>query len=159
MQVRRISVASDRLLQHRAQTTRLAGFVSRLAAFLIDLAIVTVVVTVTNAVSLWFGRTLELPDRTMFVLFVATLLVNGLFILAYYVGFVAAAGQTPGKRIMGMRIITATGDRPAAGRALRRFFGYFLSLPLFWGYLIVLVNDRRRAFHDKFAGTYVIYDR
>lgn len=152
-------MASGGLLQHRTHTTRLAGFVSRLAAFLIDLLIVTIVVTVTNGVSLWFGRTLDLPQRTHYVLLGATMLFTGLFILVYYVGFVAAAGQTPGKRIMGTRIITVSGEPLTVGRALRRFIGYFLSLPLFWGYLMVLVNDRRRAFHDKFAGTYVIYDR
>ena len=152
-------MASRGLFRQSFVSTSHAGFVSRLAAFMIDLLIVSVIVTVTNAVSLWFGRTLDLDKLTRDFLLVITALVSLLFILSYYVGFIAAAGQTPGKRIMGLRVIMMSGEKVSVRRAARRFLGYFLSLPLFWGYLAVLVNDQRRAFHDKFAGTRVVYDK
>ena len=152
-------MASRGLFAGSSVSTRYAGFVSRLAAFMIDLLIVSVTVTVTSAVSLWFGRTLDLGKPTRDFLTAITALGNLLLIVAYYVGFVALAGQTPGKRIMGLRVIMMNGEKVSVRRSIRRYVGYFLSLPLFWGYLIVLVDDGRRAFHDRFAGTRVIYDK
>ena len=157
--MRRLDVTSRGLFRQSFVSTSHAGFVSRLAAFMIDLLIVSVVVTISNAISLWFGRTLELGKTTRDFLLVITALVNLIFILVYYVGFIAAAGQTPGKRIMGLRVIMMNGEKVSVRRSTRRFVGYFLSLPLFWGYLIVLLDDGRRAFHDKFAGTRVVYDK
>jgi uncharacterized RDD family membrane protein YckC len=41
--------------------------------------------------------------------------------------------------------------------ALRRFIGYFISGILFLGFLWVLLDSRRQGWHDKIAGTFVIY--
>jgi uncharacterized RDD family membrane protein YckC len=134
--------------------------VSRLLAFTIDLLIVVAIVTVITTLSLFLGRTLQVGRLTSVVLTVLTVGANILVVLIYYVGLpVVAAGQTLGKRTMGLRVIMTNGEQLSMWRSFRRFIGYLLSLPLFWGYLMVIVDDRRRAFHDKFAGTRVIYDR
>ena len=51
------------------------------------------------------------------------------------------------------------GGEPAAGpsAALLRFAGLILAaLPLFAGFLTILVDDRRRGVHDTLAGTVVV---
>jgi uncharacterized RDD family membrane protein YckC len=146
-----------RNLPHSA--TPYAGFVSRLVAFLIDLALVVAVVTVTGAVSTWLNSVLGLGEVTRLLLVAVTFLFNAAFCLAVYVIFTAAAGQTPGKWVMGLRVVTTDGKPMTVRLALRRLIGQALSLPLFWGYLIVLIADDRRSFADRFAGTRVIYDR
>ncbi|MFD8892183.1 RDD family protein [Streptomyces sp. NPDC059566] len=64
-------------------------------------------------------------------------------------------GRTPGKKLLGVRVLaTATLRPPTFGAALRRWLVYaLLGLP---GSLWCLVDrPRRQAWHDKAAGTYV----
>ncbi|KJY46051.1 hypothetical protein VR46_11250, partial [Streptomyces sp. NRRL S-444] len=64
-------------------------------------------------------------------------------------------GRTPGKKLLGVRVLSAATLRPPTfGAALRRWLVYaFLGLP---GSLWCLVDrPRRRGWHDRAAGTYV----
>ncbi len=49
------------------------------------------------------------------------------------------------------------GERITFWPAVRRWLGYFVSAILFLGFLWVLVDDKRQGFHDKMAGSVVIY--
>jgi uncharacterized RDD family membrane protein YckC len=74
----------------------------------------------------------------------------------YFVSFWTATGQTPGMRIMRLRVITRAGRPPSLWRSLVRLVGLVLAiLPLFAGFLPVLVDARRRALQDFLAGTVV----
>ena len=76
----------------------------------------------------------------------------------YYLFFWILMGQTPGKMLLGIRIVSLDGSRLTFWQALRRFIGYFLSaLALYAGYWWVLIDNRRQGWHDKLAGTIVIY--
>ena len=60
---------------------------------------------------------------------------------------------------MGVRIARINGQPLTIRRALLRYVGYWLSaIPLGLGFFWVLVDDRRQCWHDKLAGTYVVYD-
>jgi uncharacterized RDD family membrane protein YckC len=77
----------------------------------------------------------------------------------YFVGFWTTAGQTPGMRLLRLRVSDHAGAPPSPGRALVRFVGLLLAIiPCFAGFLPVLVDDRRRALQDFLAGTVVVYD-
>ncbi|PWK65569.1 putative RDD family membrane protein YckC [Streptomyces sp. CG 926] len=78
-----------------------------------------------------------------------------LFGILYEVLPTARWGRTPGKKLLGVRVLaTATLRPPTFGAALRRWLVYaFLGLP---GSLWCLVDrPRRQAWHDKAARTYV----
>ena len=76
----------------------------------------------------------------------------------YFVFFFATTGQTVGKAIMGLRVVTTDGKRMGVKRSFIRTVCYALSLaPLGLGFVWVLGEDRRRAWHDKIAHTYVLY--
>ncbi|MGT2528626.1 RDD family protein [Streptomyces nojiriensis] len=78
-----------------------------------------------------------------------------LFGILYEVLPTARWGRTPGKGLLGVRVLaTATLRPPRFGAALRRWLVYaFLGLP---GSLACLANrPRRQAWHDKAAKTYV----
>jgi uncharacterized RDD family membrane protein YckC len=68
-------------------------------------------------------------------------------------------GQTPGKQLMGLLVVKTDAGRVRLGAAILRWVGYWLSGILLLGYLWVLVDNRRQAFHDKPAGTLVFYCR
>jgi uncharacterized RDD family membrane protein YckC len=78
--------------------------------------------------------------------------------VAYHIFFLATAGRTPGKAFIGVRVLTSDGGRLSWPRATLRFVGYLISaLPLFAGFGWVLIDDYRQAWHDKLAGTLVVY--
>ena len=136
-----------------------AGFVTRFIAFGVDLVIINVVAA---AVALVVGLAASALGVSQ-SLVNATLGLGGLTFLlwsaGYFVTFWSTAGQTPGARLMGIRVMGAEGEpaiRPR--RAVVRLFGMALAaLPCFAGYLLVLVDDRRRGLHDRLARTVVVY--
>jgi uncharacterized RDD family membrane protein YckC len=79
-------------------------------------------------------------------------------VAAYFVTFWSTAGQTPGMRIMDLRVTSADGALPSVGRSIVRVVGLALAIiPLCAGFLPVLVDDRRRALQDFLAGTVVVH--
>jgi uncharacterized RDD family membrane protein YckC len=80
-----------------------------------------------------------------------------LWTAAYFAVFWSTTGQTPGNRLMRIRVCCADGEGLSVRRSLLRFGGLMLAaLPLFAGFLPVLVDDRRRGLHDMLAGTVVV---
>jgi uncharacterized RDD family membrane protein YckC len=148
---------------HEALLGQYAGFVTRLIAFAIDQLIVGAIVAaivllaefVTNTLGAneWFG-TEDLAGMVVTILVVVTGV--SIYIL-YDLLFWMLAGQTPGKRAMGVRIVRTDGKRLKWGNAIRRKIGYWISVVLFLGYLWVIVDNKRQAWHDHLAGTLVIY--
>jgi uncharacterized RDD family membrane protein YckC len=59
---------------------------------------------------------------------------------------------------MGLRVLTTGGGKLTVFRAFLRLVGYLVSaVPLFGGFIWVLVDDQRQGFHDKIGQTYVVY--
>jgi len=84
--------------------------------------------------------------------------INLALTLSYFTFFLGSRGQTPGKMIMGVRVVTMEGEPLSFWRSVRRFIGYMLSfLALYVGFLWILVDNNRQGWHDKLAGTIVIY--
>ncbi|MDO3625040.1 RDD family protein [Mucilaginibacter sp. BT774] len=62
-----------------------------------------------------------------------------------------------GKIICKLRVVDAAGERISFGTALGRNFGKILSGLFCWiGFLMVLWNDNRQAWHDQLAKTFII---
>jgi uncharacterized RDD family membrane protein YckC len=77
----------------------------------------------------------------------------------YFVLFWSAAGQTPGMRLLHLRVLAPDGAAPSFGRSLVRFVGLLLAIvPLFAGFVPALFSERRRALPDLLARTVVVYD-
>lgn len=162
--------------EKRAEVTLIghyAGFSSRLIAFLIDTVIIAAIFLFVSwfIVTSWNMIHLEpvvrqLEEKNLILKTLVTFitsplfysLVTFLFVVTYYVFFWTIAGQTPGKGIMGLKILPRKGGKLKLGRAILRYLGYYLSIiPLGLGVLWILVDDRRLAWHDKIAGTCVVY--
>jgi uncharacterized RDD family membrane protein YckC len=75
----------------------------------------------------------------------------------YYVLFWTFCGWTPGKLLLGLRVVAPSGAPPSLARSLARLVGYGISaLPFYLGFLWILVDPERRAWHDRIAQTRVI---
>ncbi len=85
-------------------------------------------------------------------------LFGGIFVCAaYYITFTAFKGQTIGKMVMGIKVVSTDGLPMTFEKSSIRYLGYVLScLTLGLGFLIAIWDKNNQCFHDKFAGTYVI---
>jgi uncharacterized RDD family membrane protein YckC len=131
-----------------------------MVAFVIDAAIVNgIALVVVGSVSLAlsvFGASLDdLPNTLKVVLGVGGwILLNAL----YFVGSWTLTGQTAGMRAMSIRVERRNGGRLPVWRGLLRLVGIVLAaIPLFAGYLMILVTDRRRGLQDWLAGSVVVF--
>jgi uncharacterized RDD family membrane protein YckC len=149
-----------------------AGFASRFCAFVVDVIIlnglVLMLVLGSGLLLSFLSINPLLPTAQVrlgwLTLSVSALLRNVgaiafmLLFFAYPIFFWTLAGQTPGKALIGLRVVQMNGEPLHAGRAFGRALGYWLaSLPFFLGFLWVLVDDQRRGWHDHLTNTCVIY--
>jgi uncharacterized RDD family membrane protein YckC len=135
-----------------------AGIATRAAALAIDASVIVVAFASLAAVA---GVIASLVGGLRPEWLAGILLGSGLALLAggYFVLFWSGAGQTPGMRLLHLRVRGRTGDPPSFGRAVVRAVGTLIAIvPFFAGYLPVLFDERRRGLPDFLAGTEVVYD-
>jgi len=133
-----------------------AGFVSRLAAFLVDAALVTLALRVAGWI-LSIGQHALRGFWRPFNVPAYVLASAPFFSAAFNVVFWRLYGQTPGKWLMGIRVVSLGGGRVTVAHALVRFIGYLASaLPFYAGFLWML-GPSRRGWHDHLARTEVVY--
>ena len=154
----------------RTQVVYPAGFVSRAAAFLLDLIILAGITGLTmvalNLLVAFFQATLfdalvkgtRLENFYVFVASIIDFVMSYLLILGYFAVCWSLVGFTPGMYLMGLRVVRKNGELPGFFRSLARVFLFTLSaLVFFLGFLWVIVDKRRQAWHDKIVGTYIVY--
>ena len=157
--------------KREAPSVHVVGFWKRLAAGLVDLAvIVPVALLITFIVSAIAdvhlpARNIKLYDIDMWIdLVLATnsALIMGLVLffaiaLTYLLVFHITLGRTLGMRVLKMKVIDVYGDAPSAARCVARCAGYLAGVAtLFLGFLWIGFDSEKRGLQDWIAGTYVI---
>jgi uncharacterized RDD family membrane protein YckC len=138
-------------MSDRQGQVELASVLSRLLAQILDLFWLLPLSFVLGAVaSVVNGGAMSLGGEMM------ANLIGALIVLLFW----AERQATPGKMVLGLRIVDAeTGGVPPIGRLVLRYVGYLVSaLPLGLGYLWAIWDSRRQGWHDKMAGTLVVRD-
>jgi len=149
-------LARDRL----RVTGMYAGPASRLAAFALDSVIIATLFTLVVAAAAYVIGLITsaeaAPGHARGIWWTAGL-VGWAF--TYTFTSLVIAGRTPGKAIVGLRIVAREGG-PLRPRAA---FVRVITLPvtgltLGIGFIGILLGRERRALHDILAGTAVVYD-
>lgn len=161
-----------RMPADRVMRVRVSGFPRRLAAVLIDGALLfALCVVVTTITALILGAPIPHTKEIGPDLLVAGILDRnpmavgaiGLFVgltVLYQLYFASMSGQTFGMRVCGIRLISSRGRAPGPVRGLIRVAALAISvLPGGLGWLWAIFDREHRALHDHLAGTYVILDR
>jgi uncharacterized RDD family membrane protein YckC len=135
---------------------RYAGFWIRFSAFLLDffllgLPIVIIFMLIFGAdswanASYWSFEIL-LQDLTY-------------LIITLYL-WVNWNGQTPGKRLLGIKIVTFSEYKTLNyTKALVRYIGYFIvGLTLGLGFLVIGLRNDKKGLHDLMADTCVVHEK
>jgi uncharacterized RDD family membrane protein YckC len=152
-----------------AVSVRVAGFWRRALAGLVDATLLTAIfVALDVLVSLALHQPLPRPSQLGpdYLLDVAVngnalaeigLALLGILGFLYFFIFHAVRGQTPGKKLLGLRVIDGYGNRPSLLRALLRTVAYVPSAALLaLGFLWIGFDREKRGLHDWLADTYVI---
>lgn len=152
-----------------APTFYVAGFWRRVAAGIIDLALLSpVMLFLTWLAAIITG--IQLPPANHrgldfwldMILAREPALVGGLGLAAaialiYLFLFQATTGRTLGMRALGVRVIDLYGDPPSIARSAARTGAYLASaLTLGLGFFWIGFDSEKRALHDWLAGTYVV---
>jgi len=136
---------------------RYAGFWIRFAAAVIDIILL---LAIQAGIEMGFGNPANplgqsQPNTTgwvvpQFVFFIANILYDVLFWVNY-------GGATPGKKLMGIKVIQTNGKPLTYPVAIIRWFAQYISLvPLGLGYFWVAFDKKKQGWHDKIASTLVV---
>jgi uncharacterized RDD family membrane protein YckC len=153
-----------RALRASAPNATFAGFWARFAAKLIDgLLLFGAGILLADAVGALFyqGALPVPPDWRGFIRAQGLMsLANAIVAICFSVYFIRRYEATPGKLMLGLRVIRRDGTRVGAGKIILRYFGEQLSTLLFLsGYVMVAFDDENRALHDYLCDTRVVKGR
>ena len=154
----------------KTASTQYAGFVSRATAFVLDLVLISLVTFLATAVIGLIAEFFDLgltqitlaDQTTLTPLQALVTLAAGLcqvfFGLIYFLFFWVLVGFTPGMGLLGLRLVRCDRQGVGLGWAIVRYIGYWISfIFLGLGFIWLLFDRRRQGWHDKLAGTCVIY--
>jgi uncharacterized RDD family membrane protein YckC len=133
------------------------GFWKRLVATLIDTVILLVII-VPLLLAIYGREYLARAPSDGFAGFWDVMLQVVLPAIAVIL-FWKYRSATPGKMAISVKIVDAnTGAAPATRKLVVRYFAYLVSiLPLGLGFIWIGIDRRKQGFHDKIAGTLVVY--
>lgn len=79
------------------------------------------------------------------------------FFLIFWVNY---DGATPGKKLLGIKIVKDNGEKLTYSTAFIRYIGFMISAATMFffgiGYLWIIWDKKKQALHDKIAGTVVV---
>jgi uncharacterized RDD family membrane protein YckC len=139
------------------------SFIARAVALAIDFMLLAVLhCFLFLLTAFWFiNEIVYLDPLAIFVLYVSIFIVSGVsFVflhIVYFTVFHAWTGQTLGKMLMGIKVVSTGDEIISLGAAFLRWAGYMISaIPLGAGFLWAAVAKDHCAWHDRLARTKVI---
>ena len=140
--------------------TNQVGLVTRALAAVVDLALVGALFSIASGLLASIVPALTGDGDGVSIWGVLSLGVVGFLIGgAIFVAFWALIGQTPGMRFLSIHLDAGGVQEIGFRRAVRRLVAIPVSLlPAGLGFFAILLSPERRGWHDRFAGTTVVYD-
>jgi uncharacterized RDD family membrane protein YckC len=140
-----------------------SGLWVRLGAFVIDVILISLI-----ALPLWVWFFLSVrvgPTVQTGLEFFVVFLIWYIISLFYFIGFWAWCGQTPGKLLSKIKVISQDRSKIGLGKSILRYLiGYsihylftaVLFVPVIALLAVIAIHKRKRGVHDLIASTCVI---
>jgi uncharacterized RDD family membrane protein YckC len=147
---------------------RYGGFWRRLGAFIIDKTFVCSLsfnisllalfaVGLGNDIMTLLQSPPEELSRQIGAVALLCLFLSLLIDMTYFTWFHGVNGQTPGKMLLRLRVIQASGEPVTPGTAFLRWAACLISGLVFWlGFFWIALDSRKQGWHDKIAMTFVV---
>ena len=134
------------------------GLATRAIAFAVDAAAINVIAFAVAGIVALVLSVLSVPDWLDSVLVAMAGVIFLLWTIGYFATFWSTTGQTPGDRLMRIRVCSADTLEPIGfGRAvLRLVYLTLAAIPLLAGFVPILFDERRRGLQDMLARTVVV---
>lgn len=144
---------------HDAETNQV-GLVTRALAAVVDLALIAALFSIASGLLASIVPAATGGGDGLSIWGVLTFGVVGFLIGgAIFVAFWALVGQTPGMRFLSIHLDAGGTQEIGLRRAVRRLVAIpFSLLAVGLGFFAILLSPERRGWHDRFAGTTVLYD-
>jgi uncharacterized RDD family membrane protein YckC len=170
---RRLTAITERvddaleLLVHRVlrrpgheDETNQVGLVTRAVAAAIDLGLIGVALSLGSTVLAAVIPAAKGDSDGISLFGLAGLTVVGIWLGGTaFVAFWALIGRTPGMSLLSIHLEAEGSREIGLRRALKRIFAIPLALlPAGLGYWAITVSPTRQGWHDRIAGTQVVYD-
>ena len=134
---------------------RFAGFWMRFWAYLIDLVVIGSIGRIVLKPVL---RMMGVEDSSSF--FSPLAIGSAIIFYLYFVLMTKYLGQTLGKMVLGLKVISLKEARLSWGTVIfREFIGRFINRTIILLYILVGFLPKHQGLHDIFADTAVIYER
>jgi uncharacterized RDD family membrane protein YckC len=144
---------------------RYAGFWIRVGAYLIDMVFMMLLMLVPFAVFGIFAASVggESTGSQVAVVIVGILLYAVLLAVVILYQVLTLGGRwqaTPGKRLLGLYVITLSGRPVSRWLAVGRYLCYSVSAAvLYIGFMMIGWTKEKRGFHDSICDTRVVYGK
>ena len=139
-----------------AQEVKYAGFWMRFWAYLLDLLVIGSINGIV-VYPIFRSLNLSLNDANMFA---PVSIVTAIIFYAYFVLMTRFFGQTLGKMVFGLRVISLNDQSLSWGAIMfREWIGRFISGTIIILYVVVGFLPKKQGIHDLFADTTVIHER
>lgn len=143
-----------------------ATFGQRVGAYLIDAALITVAQFIIIAIFMGGAAKAGSDEAAGGIIIVGAIIMSVLSV-AYKIGMEGAMGQTLGKKMLGLRLITTDGLPMGFGHAFKRnlnlfyalipFIGAFAMLGSYVGRFFSVMNSPyNQGYHDRWGNTRLI---
>jgi uncharacterized RDD family membrane protein YckC len=144
---------------HDAETNQV-GLVTRALAAVVDIALISALLSIGSGLLASIIPAISGGGDGLSIWGVLTFGVIGVVIGGtIFTAFWALIGQTPGMRFLSIHLDAGGSQEIGLRRAVKRIFAIPLSLiPLGMGFFAILLSPERRGWHDRIAGTTVLYD-
>ena len=139
-----------------ALEVKYAGFWMRFWAYLLDLLVIGSINGIV-VYPIFRALNLSLNDANMFA---PVSIVTAIIFYAYFVLMTRFFGQTLGKMVFGLRVISLNDQSLSWGAIMfREWIGRFISGTIIILYVVVGFLPKKQGIHDLFADTTVIHER
>lgn len=142
---------------------RYAGMLERFGAVFLDfivLLVVAIIVAIPFGIWAAVATVTGSPSWVMSLLFGPLDLIMFLLWVVYFTYFESTSGQTLGKRVLRLRVVSvSTGRPPDLGRSLLRNILRIIDwLPAFFllGFVVALLTQKKQRLGDLLADTVVV---
>jgi uncharacterized RDD family membrane protein YckC len=149
------SPESDTAVQTPEENVPYVGLMTRMISWAVDFLLINLAAIITGLGVALIVAIFPITKHLQPLFAAIAGAVYVLWTAAYFVAFWSITGQTPGSRLMQVRLVTASGEKVKPIRAFVRWIGMNLAMvPLPWGF--VPIPFKRLGFPDWLAHTRVI---